>query len=302
MTSASQPSFTRFVRFIARDAPNKVLIGETESDSVDVGLALRDGKEVKAIVWSGSSVINPGVKTDQRAVIDRVLSPVSAEEVGTIRCIGLNYVQHAKEVGVPLPDVPTVFLKPSTALGNPWPEPTVLPLLTQADDCGDYESELAIVLGKTCKNVSEANALDYVLGYTACNDVSSRTYQMNQSQWCFAKGFDGSCPLGPTLVSKDLIPDPSKLQIRGLRNGEVLQESGINDLIFSIPKLVSFLSQSTTLPAGTVIITGTPAGVGLGRTPKVTLKDGDEFKVEILPHIGTLVNVFQNEGVTAVGQ
>lgn len=86
--------------------------------------------------------------------------------------------------------------KPNTALGNPWPEPTVLPHLTQADDCGDYESELAVVLGKACKNVSEADAMDYVLGYTACNDVSSRTYQMNQSQWCFAKGFDGSCPLG----------------------------------------------------------------------------------------------------------
>ncbi|TDZ13603.1 Fumarylacetoacetate hydrolase domain-containing protein 2 [Colletotrichum spinosum] len=302
MAATSLPSFKRLVRFVPRDDANKILIGEPESDSVDVGAALRDGKEVKAVVWSGSSVLGPGEKTEQRAVIDRILSPVSAEEVGTIRCIGLNYVQHAKEVGVALPDVPTVFLKPSTSLGNPWPEPTVLPLLTQVDDCGDYESELAVVLGKTAKNVSEANALDYVLGYTACNDVSSRTYQLNQSQWCFAKGFDGSCPLGPTLVSKDLIPDPTKLTMRGLRNGDVLQESGINDLIFSIPKLISFLSQSTTLPAGTVIITGTPAGVGLGRKPKVTLKDGDEFKVEILPHIGTLVNVFQNEGVTAVGQ
>ncbi|TDZ10320.1 Fumarylacetoacetate hydrolase domain-containing protein 2 [Colletotrichum sidae] len=302
MAATSLPSFKRLVRFVPRDDANKILIGEPESDSVDVGAALRDGKEVKAVVWSGSSVLSPGEKTEQVAVIDRVLSPVSAEEVGTIRCIGLNYVQHAKEVGVALPDVPTVFLKPSTSLGNPWPEPTVLPLLTQVDDCGDYESELAVVLGKTAKNVSEANALDYVLGYTACNDVSSRTYQLNQSQWCFAKGFDGSCPLGPTLVSKDLIPDPTKLTMRGLRNGDVLQESGINDLIFSIPKLISFLSQSTTLPAGTVIITGTPAGVGLGRKPKVTLKDGDEFKVEILPHIGTLVNVFQNEGVTAVGQ
>lgn len=141
-----------------------------------------------------------------------------------------------------------MYRKPSTALGDPWPAPTVLPLLTQADDCGDYESELAVVLGKTAKNVSEAHALDYVLGYTACNDVSSRTYQLNQSQWCFAKGFDGSCPLGelshcmgedgimtltrcfpkgPTLVSKDLIPDPTKLKMRGLKNGEVLQDSPI---------------------------------------------------------------------------
>ncbi|KAK1636404.1 fumarylacetoacetate hydrolase [Colletotrichum phormii] len=295
MASQTQTPFTRFVRFVPRSDANKILIGEPESESVDVGLAVRKGEEVKVVVWSGSSVLKPGSKTEERAVIDRVLSPVSAEEVGTIRCIGLNYVQHAKETGLALPEFPTVFLKPSTALGDPWPAPTVLPLLTQADDCGDYESELAVVLGKTAKNVSEANALDYVLGYTACNDVSSRTYQLNQSQWCFAKGFDGSCPLGPTLVSKDLIPDPTKLKMRGLKNGDVLQDSPIDDLIFNIPKLISFLSQSTTLPAGTVIITGTPAGVGLGRKPKVTLKDADEFHVEILPHIGTLVNTFQNE-------
>jgi len=301
MSSELQSPFSRLVRFVPRSDPNKIFIGEPESDSVDVGVAVRNGEEVKVVVWSGSSVLKPGSKSDERAVIDRILSPVSVDEIGTIRCIGLNYVQHAKEVGVALPDVPTVFLKPNTALGDPWPAPTVLPLLTQADDCGDYESELAVVLGKTAKNVSEADAMDYVLGYTACNDVSSRTYQLNQSQWCFAKGFDGSCPLGPALVSKDLIPDPAKLHMRGLRNGDVLQESGIDDLIFSVPKVISFLSQSTTLPAGTVIITGTPAGVGLGRKPKVTLKDGDEFRVEILPHIGTLINVFQNESATTVG-
>ncbi|EFQ30880.1 fumarylacetoacetate hydrolase [Colletotrichum graminicola] len=301
MSSELQSSFGRLLRFVPRSDPNKILIGEPESDSVDVGVAVRNGEEVKVVVWSGSSVLKPGSKTDECAIIDRILSPVSVDEIGTIRCIGLNYVQHAKEVGVALPDVPTVFLKPNTALGDPWPAPTVLPLLTQADDCGDYESELAVVLGKTAKNVSEADAMDYVLGYTACNDVSSRTYQLNQSQWCFAKGFDGSCPLGPTLVSKDLIPDPAKLHMRGLKNGDVLQESGIDDLIFNVPRVISFLSQSTTLPAGTVIITGTPAGVGLGRKPKVTLKDGDEFRVEILPHIGTLINVFQNESATTVG-
>jgi len=118
---------------------------------------------------------------------------------------------------------------------------------------------------------------------------------MNQSQWCFSKGFDGSCPIGPVLVSTSLIPDVKELHIRGLKNGEVMQDCGIDDLIFSIPKLVSFLSQSTTLPAGTVIITGTPAGVGLSRKPPGTLKAGDEFTVEILPYIGSLVNGFVNE-------
>jgi 2-keto-4-pentenoate hydratase/2-oxohepta-3-ene-1,7-dioic acid hydratase in catechol pathway len=194
-----------------------------------------------------------------------------------------------------LPSLPTLFMKPSTALGDPWPAPTVLPKLTQQDDCGDYESELAVVIGKPAKNVSEAEAMDYVLGYTACNDISSRSSQFAQSQWSFSKSFDGACPIGPTLVSTSVIPDPAKLRIRGSKNGQVMQDCGIDDLIFSIPKLISFLSQSTTLPAGTIIITGTPAGVGSGKKPKVTLRDGDEFCVEILPHIGTLVNTFQNE-------
>lgn len=185
--------------------------------------------------------------------------------------------------------------KPNTSLGDPWPAPTILPKLSQVDDCADYESELAVVIGKTAKNVAEEDAMDYVLGYTACNDISSRTSQFAQTQFSFSKGFDGACPIGPTLVSPALIPDPSKLHIRGLKNGEVLQDCGTDDLIFSIPKLISFLSQSTTLPPGTLIITGTPAGVGIVRKPKVTLKEGDEFAVEILPYIGTLINIFENE-------
>ncbi|KAJ4272084.1 hypothetical protein NW762_000794 [Fusarium torreyae] len=188
-----------------------------------------------------------------------------------------------------------MFMKPSTALGDPWPTPTLLPKISQKDGSSDYESELAVVLGRTAKNVSEAEAMDYVLGYSACNDVSSRDSQLAQSQWNFSKGFDGACPIGPTLVSKDLVPDTTKLKIRGLKNGKVMQESELDDLIFGIPQLIAFLSQSTTLPAGTIIITGTPAGVGMGRTPKERLEAGDEFRVEILPHIGTLVNVFENE-------
>lgn len=144
-----------------------------------------------------------------------------------------------------IPDVPTLFMKPSTALADPWPAPTVLPKLTQQDNTGDYESEMVIVIGRDAKDVSESEALDYVLGYTAANDVSSRTSQMNQSQWCFSKGFDGACPIGkrttytkplcsrpvalticigPTLVSAALIPDASKLHIRGLKSGRVMQD------------------------------------------------------------------------------
>ncbi|KIW21125.1 hypothetical protein PV08_01705 [Exophiala spinifera] len=295
MASASIP-FKRLVRFIPRSDSSKIFIGQPHDDTLDVGLALRNGQDVKVDVFSGTSVLSPGQATGTSAVIDRVLSPLHISEVGTIRCVGLNYKQHAAEVNMALPTVPTVFLKPATALGDPWPAPTVLPKLTQLDDCGDYESELAVVLGRTAKNVPESEALDYVLGYTACNDVSSRTSQFAQSQWSFSKGFDTSCPLGPTLVSPALIPDPSKLRVRGVKNGDqLLQDCGTDDLIFSVAQLVSFISQGTTLPAGTVIITGTPAGVGVGKKPKVTIKAGDEFHVEILPHIGTLVNVFENE-------
>lgn len=115
--------------------------------------------------------------------------------------------------------------KPDTCLADPWPAPTIIPKHTIESDSADYESELAIVIGKEAKNVSEADALDYVLGYTASNDISSRASQFAQTQWCYSKGFDGACPIGPVLVAKEVIPDVGKLQMRGLKNGKVLQES-----------------------------------------------------------------------------
>ncbi|KAH7173231.1 homoprotocatechuate catabolism bifunctional isomerase/decarboxylase [Fusarium flagelliforme] len=288
-------SWKRLARFVPKGLPSKILIGEPENHAVDVGLALYKGETVKARVFSGSSVLEPGAPSGEVVEIDRVLSPLTKAEVGTIRCIGLNYKEHAAEADVELPTLPTVFLKPDTSLADPYPVRTILPKITQVDDCGDYESELTIVIGKECKNVSEADAYDYVLGYTAANDVSSRTSQFNQTQWCFSKGFDGSCPIGPVIVSKSLIPDPHKLNVRGLKNGQVMQECSTGDLIFSVPRIVSFLSQGTTMKPGTIIITGTPAGVGMVRKPRVTVKEDDVFFVEISPYIGTLVNVFKNE-------
>lgn len=117
-------------------------------------------------------------------------------------------------------------MKPSTSLADPYPAPTIIPKHTLKDESCDFESELVIVIGKKCKNVSEADALDYVLGYTASNDVSSRASQFAQSQWSYSKGFDGACPIGPVIVSKDLVPDPGMLKLRGLKNGRVLQECG----------------------------------------------------------------------------
>ncbi|KAF5023966.1 hypothetical protein F66182_3970 [Fusarium sp. NRRL 66182] len=285
----------RLVRFVPKSNPSKILIGQPADKNVDVGAALRKGQEVAVNVLSGSSVLSPGASTGATEIIDRVLSPLAQSEVGTVRGVGMNYSKHAAEIGAPPPTIPVIFMRPSTCINDPWPAPGIVPRVSQVDESADYEAELAVVIGKTAKNVSEADALDYVLGYTAANDVSSRTQQLNQSQWSFSKSFDGACPLGPTLVLKSLIPDPSKLRIRGIKNGKVHQESGTDDLIFPVPKIVSWLSQSTTLPAGTVIITGTPAGVGIGRKPKDALRHGDEYAVEILPHIGTLTNIFENE-------
>ncbi|GAM84789.1 hypothetical protein ANO11243_027900 [Dothideomycetidae sp. 11243] len=288
-------TFQRLIRFVPASDSNAVLLGEAVDAELDVGRALREGKDVEARVYSGHSALSLGSLTDKTEKVGKVLSPLAQNEVGSIRCIGLNYRQHAAEVKMPEPNEPIVFLKPDTSLADPWPAPTIVPKFTVASNTADYESELAVVIGKPCKNVSEASALDYVLGYTASNDVSCRDKQFSQSQWCYSKGFDGACPIGPVLVSTSLVPDPSKLHIKGFRNGKQVQDCGLDDLIFNVPKLVSFLSQGTTLPAGTVILTGTPAGVGVGMDPKGYLNDGDEFGVEILPHIGTMTTIFQME-------
>jgi 2-keto-4-pentenoate hydratase/2-oxohepta-3-ene-1,7-dioic acid hydratase in catechol pathway len=289
-------TFERLVRFVPKgEDDGKVLLGEPEDGSVDIGAAVRKGEDVRVKVFSGSSVLSPGSPTDKVATIGRLLSPVTAQEAGTVRCIGLNYRTHAEEAKLAIPKIPVLFLKPATAIADPWPTPALIPKHTIPTDSADYEAELAVVLGRDAKNVSEADALDYVLGYTAANDVSSRAAQLAESQWCYSKGFDGSCPLGPVLVSPKLIPDVGDLTIRGLKNGKVVQESGINDLIFTVPQIIAYLSQGTTLPKGTVILTGTPAGIGYFRNPKEVLHEGDEFVVEIQPHVGSLFQVFRNE-------
>ncbi|KAL4929875.1 fumarylacetoacetate hydrolase family protein [Aspergillus undulatus] len=291
-------SFSRLVRFNPNSNSSKICIGEPLDPEVDIGLAVLEGREIQVTLFSGTSILNPGTKTNKVETIAKILSPLSQSEIGggAVRCIGLNYVSHAREMSLDIPTVPTLFLKPSTSVADPFPtQPTVLPRITQVDGTGDYESEMAIVLGKEAKDVPAAEALDYVLGYTAANDISSRTSQMNQSQWCFSKGFDGSCPLGPALVSASAVPDATKLHIRGIKNGNVFQDCPLTDLIFGVGELVSFLSQGTTLPAGTVILTGTPPGVGAAKSPKEYLRGGDEFRVELSLGVGTLVSRFEDQ-------
>ena len=160
----------------------------------------------------------------------------------------------------------------------------------------DYECELAVVIGKAAKNVSKEKALDYVLGYTCANDVSARDWQrtFGGSQWCRGKTFDTFCPLGPVLVTADEIPNPNQLAIKTILNGKTMQDLNTNDMIFDVPTLISFLSGSTTLLPGTVILTGTPQGVGMAMNPPVWLKSGDVVTIEI-EKIGSLTNPVVDE-------
>ncbi|SPO31491.1 related to 2-keto-4-pentenoate hydratase/2-oxohepta-3-ene-1,7-dioic acid hydratase (catechol pathway) [Ustilago trichophora] len=301
---SKRPRFRRLVRFVPTDYNPydqfEAYLGEPVDPDIDVGQAVADGREVLVnIVQAWDLMGEIGPFTGEQRAIDHLLplfmeDPDFPPEVplkvpGTIRCIGLNYVSHAKEVGLEIPTVPTVFLKPETALMY-HEDDIVIPKSFVDDDAADYEAEVAIILAKDCKNVSEDEAMDYVLGITAANDVSSRKAQFAQSQWCYSKGFDSSCPIGPTLVHRDAIKDWSKVSIQGKLNGKVVQESDLSDLIFSIPKIVSFLSQGTTLKAATIILTGTPAGIGWTSKPRRTLQHGDVFTVTISHGVGSLIN------------
>jgi 2-keto-4-pentenoate hydratase/2-oxohepta-3-ene-1,7-dioic acid hydratase in catechol pathway len=211
----------------------------------------------------------------------KLLAPVAPPN---IIAIGLNYRLHAAESNSPLPERPVIFLKATTALCNPG-QAIMLPAV--APDEVDYECELAIVIGKLARRVSESDALDYVLGYTCANDVSARDCQGRlDKQWARGKSFDTFCPLGP-WIETDL--DPENAGLRTRLNGNVMQDSNTNDLIFSCHQLISYVSHQFTLLPGTVISTGTPSGVGFARKPPVWLHAGDVVEVEV-DGIGTLRN------------
>ena len=218
--------------------------------------------------------------SDQAVTPQKILAPLAPPLVFGI---GLNYRAHAAETGKEAPSAPVVFAKAPTSVIGP-DDPIILPAAGPA--CVDYEVELAIVIGRTCRNVTAADAGDVILGYTVGNDVSSRDWQRKLGQWVRAKSFDTFCPLGPCIVT-DI--DPSELPLRSVLNGQVMQESTTADLIFSGSELVEFLSADLTLQAGTVIMTGTPSGVGVARDPQVFLRDGDRITCAI-DGIGELSN------------
>ncbi|MBI5767528.1 MAG: fumarylacetoacetate hydrolase family protein [Verrucomicrobia bacterium] len=232
-------------------------------------------------------------------VTDRVVTPgktLVPVVPSNILCIGLNYKKHAAESNNQPPPYPVLFVKNTASVQNPG-DAIEVPVKLKSDQV-DYECELAVVIGKRCKNATRAKALDHVLGYTCGNDVSARDWQRNGGggQWCQGKSFDTFCPLGPVLVTRDEIPNPNALRIRTILNGETLQDWNTDDMIFDVPAIIEFLSASKTLLPGTVILTGTPHGVGFARKPPVWLKAGDTVTIDI-EKIGALTNPVIDEPV-----
>ncbi|KAH7072512.1 hypothetical protein FB567DRAFT_584185 [Paraphoma chrysanthemicola] len=301
-------SWTHLVRFIAEE-DRQIHIGQVNALTYpDVGLAHRNGEKIEVNLITGS--IYDGIVTNKKLHIRTLLSPLSVDQIPIIRCLGLNYKDHAREANMPIPDYPVLFIKPRTALNGPFPAKINIPKVAQ-DDTADYEAELSFIIGKDGKDIAESEALEYVLGYTASNDVSARTEQLRNSQWCFGKGIcaqstkheflsnlltswfltgmDGSCPIGPVLVSGKALVNPEALQIKAIYNSNVVQDSNTREMIFGIAKTISFLSQGTTLERGTIIMTGTGPGIGMTRDPRIVLRHGDVMEV-FIEGIGTLLN------------
>jgi 2-keto-4-pentenoate hydratase/2-oxohepta-3-ene-1,7-dioic acid hydratase in catechol pathway len=229
--------------------------------------------------------------TGEQLKIDKLLAPLIPAD---ILCIGLNYREHAKESNSEIPNNPMLFIKAGNTLNNPF-DPIPIPRRSSEID---YECELAVVIGKTAKHVPRERALEYVFGYTAANDVSARDWQRDKDlgggQFARGKSFDGFCPIGPAIVTADEIPSPNNLRIKTILNGQVMQDHTTADMIFDIPALIESLSSTMTLRPGTVILTGTPQGVGFARKPPVWLRPGDRVVVEV-EKIGRLENPIELE-------
>lgn len=256
--------------------------GLTRGGKVEQAVLQQDGS---ALAIEGE-VTGEFAMTERRVEFERLLAPLVPTD---ILAIGLNYRHHAVESNMAIPTYPILFHKAvSSVVGHG--QPIVLPAGQPCEEV-DYEVELAVVIGRAAKDVPREKALEYVLGYTVANDVSARDWQIAKGggQWTYGKSFDTFCPLGPVLVTADEIPDPSQLRVSTTINGEVPQDWHTGDMIFDVPALIAFLSAGTTLLPGTVILTGTPHGVGMGRTPKRWLKPGDVVTVAV-SGIGELTN------------
>jgi 2,4-didehydro-3-deoxy-L-rhamnonate hydrolase len=211
--------------------------------------------------------------------------PLPIDRPGKIICVGLNYRDHAEEQGVDLPTAPLLFAKWPNALIGPAEPIVIPPIVTRTD----YEAELGVVIGARVRDVSAENAFEAVAGYICVNDVSARDLQFADGQWTRGKSPDTYCPVGPRLVPRDEIPDPQNLAVRAVLNGETMQDSTTANMVFGVADLIAYITQTITLEPGDLIATGTPAGVGAFRDPKVFMQPGDEITIEI-EGLGSLTN------------
>ncbi|WWC99985.1 hypothetical protein V866_006894 [Kwoniella sp. B9012] len=298
----SPVTWSRLIRFTTSDSASPVYGEPIASDYADVGSLADQGElEARLIETDASGPLSETARvTDTIVKVKELLGPLGLDTCTDIKCIGLNYKKHIQEGGRSPPPLPQLFIKPVTSLGD-YNEVVEIPKCAQEGEA-DYEAELVVIIGKDAKNVSKEDALDYVAGYTVGNDVSTRKWQRNPErvggvpQWAFSKGFDKFAPLGPAIVSTKLIHDPSKLHIKLAVNGDIRQESPTADLLFNVPFIISFLSQGTTLRRGTVIMTGTPSGVGCTGPEERwrPLQHGDKLEVTV-SEIGTLRHTISYE-------
>lgn len=287
-------AWDRLVRYVsASDGTVKYGQPILESPDVDVAALAKEGKlEVHVAEGDNPLAARPGLQKDQ---VKSLLGPFRAGDVPIIRCIGLNYKTHIKETGRPLPTCPTVFTKPAPAVTD-HDSPIPIPKVAQ-QQC-DYEGELTVLIGKDAYDVSPEDALNYVAAYTVGNDISARDWQREPGkagvvpQWSFSKSFDKYAPVGPVLVSSAVLGAADKQDLQTIVNGEVRQKGNTSDLCHGVRDLIAFCSQGQTLQKGSLIMTGTPGGVGLFMKPPTFLEDGDVVEVEI-SGIGRLRNTIK---------
>jgi acylpyruvate hydrolase len=262
-------------------------VGLAEGDTDypgDLGMLLATGQ---VLAPAAERLVSKGHSVDPGSICVR--PPVMP---GKILCVGLNYADHAAEAHMAVPEFPTIFSRFASSVVADG-EAIRLPRVSSALD---FEGELAVIIGRRGRSVSKAEALDYVAGYSVFNDASLRDYQLRTTQWTLGKNFDGTGPFGPVLVTPDALPPgASGLKIQTRLNGQVVQSSSTDQLIFDVATLISTLCEAITLEPGDLIITGTPAGVGNAREPKLFMKDGDICDVEI-EGIGTLRNPVRADG------
>lgn len=286
-------AWDRLIRYTSQDGSEKYGEPELSSAEDDIAALARSGT-LSVTVMEGHDPLTVR-STGQKEKIAKLLGPLRISDVPIIRCIGLNYKTHIKETGRALPECPTVFTKPAPAVAD-HDAPIPVPKLAQ-EQC-DYEGELTVLIGREARDVKAEQALDYVAAYTVGNDVSARDWQREPNkagvvpQWSFSKSFDRYAPLGPALVSTSILGAADKQELRTWVNGELRQHGSTGDLCHGVRELVAFCSQGQTLQKGSLIMTGTPGGVGLFMKPPNFLKHGDEVVVEI-SGIGRLRNTFE---------